>query len=50
MIEALGYSVKRLIRVREGIITLAGLRLGTTRKLTPSEVKQLRTEVGLIQK
>jgi pseudouridine synthase len=50
MIEALGYSVKRLIRVREGIITLAGLRLGTTRKLTPSEVKQLRTEVGLIRK
>jgi pseudouridine synthase len=47
MVEALGYSVKRLIRIREGIITLSGIRLGTTRKLTPSEVKQLQAEVGL---
>jgi 23S rRNA pseudouridine2605 synthase len=47
MVEALGHQVKRLIRIREGVVTLSGLRLGTTRRLTPQEVKQLKAEVGL---
>jgi pseudouridine synthase len=47
MMEALGYEVRRLVRVREGSITLRGVRLGTVRRLAPMEVRQLRAEVGL---
>jgi len=47
MCRDLGFSVLRLIRVRQGGITLGSLNPGQTRPLTPSEVRGLRRAVGL---
>ncbi len=42
MCAALGYPVKRLIRVRIGPLLLGKLKPGEWRKLTPDEIAQLR--------
>ncbi len=41
----LGYTVKRLIRVREGSLLLGDLPAGSWRVLQPEEVQELRTHV-----
>jgi pseudouridine synthase len=50
MCEAVGLEVRRLMRVREGQITLGDMKLGGYRELRPSEVKELRKETGLEKK
>ena len=45
--EALGYFVEKLIRVRVGSVSLGLLRPGELRPLSQSEVKALKTAVGL---
>lgn len=50
MCEAVGLEVRRLMRVREGKITLGDMKLGGYRVLKPSEVKNLRIETGLEKK
>lgn len=50
MCEAVGLEVRRLMRVREGKITLGDMKLGGYRALKPSEVKSLRIETGLEKK
>src|SRR5690606_27507206 len=47
MCEAVGLEVRRLMRVREGRITLGDMKLGGWRVLKPAEVKALRKETGL---
>ncbi|MCX7625554.1 MAG: rRNA pseudouridine synthase [Candidatus Sumerlaeaceae bacterium] len=47
MCLAVGHPVRRLIRVREGCLTLGKLKAGELRKLSPAEVARLRKEVGL---
>ncbi len=42
MFEAIGNEVMKLKRERYGTLTLAGLKAGEARELTPHEVKQLR--------
>lgn len=42
MFEAIGTEVLKLKRERVGFLTLAGLKAGEARELTPHEVKQLR--------
>ncbi len=42
MMEAVGFSVRKLVRTRIGPITLAGLQVGQSRELTPAEVRSLR--------
>jgi pseudouridine synthase len=46
MLEAVGYEVARLVRVREGGLRLGTLPSGETRCLTPREVEDLRREAG----
>lgn len=45
--EAVGHSVRRLVRVRIGLLTLGALPLGKHRRLTAGEVEALRATVGL---
>jgi 23S rRNA pseudouridine2605 synthase len=47
MLQALGYVVLRLRRVRLGTLTLGQLPLGRWRHLRPEEVNRLRTVAGL---
>jgi len=47
MCEAVGLEVRRLMRVREGKITLGDMKLGGYRELKPAEIKGLRKETGL---
>ncbi|HEX5504985.1 MAG TPA: pseudouridine synthase [Thermomicrobiales bacterium] len=47
MLEAVGYRVRRLRRVRLGPLTLAGLPPAAYRDLTPAEVAGLRRLLGL---
>ncbi|OCA90976.1 pseudouridine synthase [Bacillus sp. FJAT-27225] len=42
MFEAIGHKVTKLKRERYGFLTLAGLKAGEARELTPHEVKQMR--------
>ena len=42
MIEAIGFSVLKLVRTAIGPLTLEGLEVGKWRRLTPSEVATLR--------
>lgn len=49
MCEAVGYPVRRLIRVRMGPLLLGKLARGEWRYLTRDEVKRLRRAVGLEQ-
>jgi 23S rRNA pseudouridine2605 synthase len=42
MFEAIGHEVVKLKRERYGSLTLAGLKAGEARELSPHEVKQLR--------
>ncbi len=46
MCSALGYDVKRLIRVRIMNIELGGLKVGTARKLTRQELEVLYEQTG----
>lgn len=48
MMETIGHEVKRLMRVREGCISLRDMGPGKWRELTPKEVEELRREVKLI--
>ncbi len=47
MCEAVGLDVRRLMRVREGKITLGDMKLGGYRVLKKNEVATLRKETGL---
>ncbi len=47
MLEALGYPVKRLIRVRQGPVRLGKLSPGKVRGLSATEVTELYRETGL---
>ncbi len=47
MFEALGYTVDKLDRVAYGPVTTEGLPRGTTRALTPQEIRTLRALAGL---
>jgi len=47
MCEAVGLEVRRLMRVREGIVELGDLKLGGHRVLKPREIKALKKETGL---
>ena len=50
-LEAAGHTVRRLIRTRFGPLKLEdGVPKGSSRNLTPGEVKQLRRSVGLAEK
>ncbi|WP_043932903.1 23S rRNA pseudouridine(2605) synthase RluB [Bacillus sp. EB01] len=42
MFEAIGHKVMKLKRERYGFLTLAGLKAGEARELTPHEIKQMR--------
>jgi 16S rRNA U516 pseudouridylate synthase RsuA-like enzyme len=42
MFHALGYKVKRLVRISIGPLGLADLPVGAVRKLAPFEVEALR--------
>lgn len=46
MCEALGYKVKRLVRVRIMNITLGNLKSGEVRKLSKQELKELYEQAG----
>jgi len=46
--EALGYFVEKLIRVRVGPVSLGFLQPGEIRPLSQSEVKDLKSAVGLL--
>ena len=46
MIEALGATVLKLVRVKIGPIPIAGLQIGKWRSLTPAEVRALRGSVA----
>lgn len=47
MCAAVGHAVRRLIRMREGPVTLGSLPPGAVRPLTPEELAALRRETGL---
>ncbi len=47
MMEAMGYKVKLLRRVKYGNLTIKGVRKGRWRILTPKEIRALRRSVGL---
>jgi 23S rRNA pseudouridine2605 synthase len=47
MFEALGYDVRKLDRVAYGPVTTEGLPRGTTRSLTPQEIRNLKTLAGI---
>ena len=47
---AAGLSVKRLIRISEGGLSLGDLRTGCWRQLTESEVKKLMRTSGLTRR
>lgn len=47
MCDAVGFDVKRLLRVREGHVLLGRMRPGQVRALTREEVSSLKREVGL---
>ncbi|WP_117237556.1 pseudouridine synthase [Thermus sediminis] len=47
MLKALGYPVKRLVRLQIGPIRLGSLPPGRWRRLSPEEVQALLEEVGL---
>jgi 23S rRNA pseudouridine2605 synthase len=42
MFEAVGHPVRRLIRVRFGVVELGDLPPGATRPLEPDEIERLR--------
>ncbi|MGO8790733.1 MAG: pseudouridine synthase [Terriglobia bacterium] len=42
MVEAVGFTVLKLVRTRIGPLTLEGLQVGKWRELTPAEVSSLR--------
>jgi pseudouridine synthase len=46
MVEAVGYSVLKLVRTRIGPLTLEGLQVGKWRELTSGEVASLRKSGG----
>ncbi|MFZ0964003.1 MAG: pseudouridine synthase [Terriglobia bacterium] len=46
MVEAVGFTVLKLVRTRIGLLTLEGLRVGKWRELTPGEVAGLRKAGG----
>jgi 23S rRNA pseudouridine2605 synthase len=46
--QLLGYAVKRLIRVREGNLTLEDLPVGAWRVLRPEEIQELRAHAKLM--
>jgi 16S rRNA U516 pseudouridylate synthase RsuA-like enzyme len=43
MIEALGATVLKLVRVKVGAITIGSLPIGQWRMLTPAEIQSLRS-------
>jgi pseudouridine synthase len=47
MCEAVGLTVRRLVRTRFGPLTLEGLPPGAYRRLTPRELARLRRDAGL---
>lgn len=47
MCLAVGHPVQRLVRVREGCLSLGNLQTGKLRKLSPAEVAMLKQEAGL---
>jgi 23S rRNA pseudouridine2605 synthase len=47
MLAAVGHPVSRLVRTQVGPVTLGSLRPGTTRRLTPKEIGDLYSAVGL---
>lgn len=47
MCLAVGHPVQRLVRVREGRLSLGNLQPGKLRQLSPAEVAMLRQEAGL---
>lgn len=47
MLKAVGYPVRRLLRVQVGPIRLGDLPPGTWRRLSPEEEKALLRQVGL---
>ena len=47
MMEALGYSVARLVRTEMGPLRLGALPVGALRSLMPGEISALRRSVGL---
>jgi 23S rRNA pseudouridine2605 synthase len=47
MLGAVGHPVTRLVRTQVGPVALGSLRPGATRRLTPKEVSDLYTAVGL---
>jgi 16S rRNA U516 pseudouridylate synthase RsuA-like enzyme len=47
MFEELGYDVRKLDRVAYGPVTTEGLPRGTTRPLTPGEVRRLKSLAGM---
>lgn len=47
MCEAVGLEVRRLMRAREGKISLGDMRLGSWRYLKADEIKSLKKETGL---
>lgn len=46
MLEAIGHSVRKLVRTRIDFLTLAGLKPGRYRELKPAEVARLRERLG----
>ena len=46
MVEAVGFTVLKLVRTRIGPLTLEGLQVGKWRELTPGEVASLRKIAG----
>jgi 16S rRNA U516 pseudouridylate synthase RsuA-like enzyme len=47
MFETLGYFVEKLIRVRVGTVALGHLAPGELRPLSETEVRSLKSAVGL---
>ncbi|HEX4770975.1 MAG TPA: pseudouridine synthase [Bryobacteraceae bacterium] len=47
MLEAIGSKVLKLVRVRLGPLTLAGLKIGESRELTQAEINGLKRTLGL---
>jgi 23S rRNA pseudouridine2605 synthase len=47
MLQAVGYPVKRLLRLQVGPVRLGNLPPGRWRRLSPEEVQALLKEVGL---
>ena len=46
MCAAVGHPVRKLRRIREGVLTLEGLSAGQYRELTEKEIEALRREAG----